>query len=293
MIKSMTGFGRGQTAFKGGRVRVELKSINHRYFELSCRLPNSIAPLESKIKDFLHKRIKRGRVSLNLALEDSRGSTAAVTVNEELALKYKRLIGRLAKKMKTAPQISLKDIITLPEVIYYEPAEKEYSTIWPHVERALSIGLDKLVASRAKEGRFLAADLRKRIDEMSVLAAKIKTRVPSVIKYHRQQLKKRIEQISEGKARLNKERLELEVTLFAKSSDITEEITRISAHLKAFKDALKTTKEAGRKLDFTAQELFRETNTIGSKAQDVKITGWVIAAKEEIEKIREQVQNVE
>jgi len=293
MIKSMTGFGRGQAAFKDGRIKAELKSINHRYFELSARLPNNIAFLENKMKDFLRKRIKRGRVNLSLALEDSRGSAAAVTINEELALKYKRLIGRLAKKMRTAPAISLKEIISLPEVICYEPADKEYSAMWPHIERALSTALDKLIASRSKEGAALAADLKKRIDAIGALAGKIKTRVPAVIKYHRQQLKKRIEHISEGRVRLNKDRLETEVALFAKSSDITEELTRIQAHVKAFKDALKAGREAGRRLDFTAQELFRETNTIGSKAQDSKVTGWVIDAKEQIEKIREQVQNVE
>jgi len=293
MIGSMTGFGKGQHLHQGRRITIELKSLNQRYFELSCRLPNSLNFMESKIKDCIHKKVKRGRVMLNLSLEGFEDKAKRLQLDENLAKKYQKLLSGLAKKLRLKKDISLKQITSLPDVIIYEPKPKDHAKLWPYIQKALDKALQQLVSSRQREGKFLRRDLEKRAGAIAGFITKIKARLPLSIQHHRSQLKKRIYEISKGEAVLQKERLEIEVAMFVRGTDISEEITRVGAHLNSFKEMLSVGREVGRKLDFTAQELFREVNTIGAKAQDAKIGRWIVEIKEEIEKIREQAQNIE
>jgi len=289
----MTGFGRGKCKFQNCQIAAEIKTLNQRYFEFSCRLPSNLSFLESRIKEYIHKKIRRGRVSINLILGGLEDKAKGLRLDEGLARRYHRLLLKLARELNLKKEISLTQIMSFPDVVIYEPQAKDYSKMWLCIKKAIDISLRRVIESRQREGQFLCKDLVKRIGAIKELVERIDKRTPLVLRHHHNRLKRKIDEISKGRVRLQKDRLELEIALFARNCDISEEVIRIKAHLGAFKKALLSKNESGRRLDFIAQELFREANTIGSKAQDGNISRWMVEIKEEIEKIREQVQNIE
>lgn len=292
MIRSMTGFGKGEGRLKNGRVIAELKTVNHKFYELSSRLPVSIMFLEDKIRAHINAKIKRGRVNLNLVVEDGRDLDRSIRVNKSLAKRYYEVLSGLKKELGVRSEVSMDQLASMPDVITYTSADIDTERVWPRIKAALDEALAKLIRSREAEGAELSRDLSSRIEAIEGLIKDIRKQAPEVTARYKNDLQKKIESLASG-ARLDKGRLETEVAIFAKNCDIAEEITRILAHVKSFKALLASEKEAGRQLDFIAQELFREANTIGSKAQDAGISRNVIRAKEQIEKIREQAQNVE
>lgn len=292
MIRSMTGFGKAKHKYPGGSIIIELKSVNHRFYELSSRMPSTILFLEDKIRSHINTKIKRGKVNLSLTMEGNHILEKHLSVNNALAKKYFIALTQLKKTLGITSGVSLDHLISMPEVVTCSSSAANVEKIWPHIKTALDKALVYLVKARELEGSALCKDLHKRVRLIDEIAGEIKQRAPTVVKAYKENLSAKISQISPS-VKLDDGRLEQEITMFAKNCDITEEITRLKAHVEGFQGALAGGKEVGRQLDFIAQELFREINTTGSKAQDITISRLVIKAKEEIEKVREQVQNVE
>ncbi len=293
MLRSMTGFGRGETAAKNGKIQVEIRTVNHRFFEVSSRLPENFQIFEDKLRAEVAKKVKRGKINLSAVYDNPRNSGPKLIINKDLAHKYKKLLLDLKHSLKSKDEINFSQIISFPGVISVEEQSKEESKLWPHIKSALDKALSCLVKMREEEGKRLVADILKRKALISRSLAVIEHRSKLTVREYRGHLLKKIKELSSGKITLDKGRIELEVALFAKNSDITEEVTRIKSHLKGLVEALYQQDEVGRKLDFIAQELHREINTVGQKTNDYKIAQLAIAVKGEIEKIREQIQNIE
>lgn len=292
MIKSMTGFGKGEVKFQGGVIIVEIKTVNHKFFDASLKLPETIAPFEDRIKDVLQKKIARGKVNVNIIYDNSGTKEEVITINRRLAKNYyKGLIG-LKKHLGLKDALGIKDMVLLPGVINYEATQKNFSVLWPKIQKALLKAIGALVTDRAKEGKALHRDFCNRVDHIGKMLEEIRSRAHLNIKEYKERFAERVKDLTNGHE-IDKGRLEMEVAIFAKNSDISEEITRLANHLANFKRTIATSGEAGKKIDFIAQELHREINTIGSKASDFKISKNVIEIKSEIEKIREQAKNIE
>jgi len=292
MIKSMTGFGMSQSKFKGGSVIVEIRTVNHKFFDASLKLPETIAPFEDRIKEMLQKKIQRGKINVNIIYDNAGSRAEVITINKKLAKSYYSGLMNLKKHLGLKDTLGMKDMVGLPGVINYEVTQGGLVTLWPKIEKALSSALERLLADREKEGRATHRDLRRRIDNAAKMLAEIKSRSHLNIKEYRERFADRVKDLTSGR-QIDKGRLEMEVAIFAKNSDISEEIARLKNHLANFKRTIALNGEAGKKIDFIAQELHREINTIGSKASDFKISKNVIEIKSEIEKIREQAKNIE
>jgi len=288
----MTGFGRGQSKTKFGKFVVELKSVNHRYFDMTTRAPNHLQTLEPRIKDEVRKKVRRGKVSLYLSHERPEEIYERLTIDKKVASAYYRLLLKLKKDLKLGDEIRLDQIVSFPDVITYEKKEEVVDKLWLPVKRALEKAVDSLVAMREAEGKKLSADMAKRVKIIWGMLDRIKRRSRTAVEKYKHRLASRVKELASG-LEMGKARLATEVAIFAEKSDITEEVTRIASHLDAFGATLSGNEEIGRTLDFTLQELFREVNTISAKAGDYEISQAVIAIKGELEKIREQVQNIE
>jgi len=292
MIKSMTGFGRGSSAGKYGTIIVEIRALNHRFFEPLLHLPNSFSLFEEKIKEQLQKKIKRGRINLVLTYERKK-SEDAVSVDKVLVKKYGKIIFELKRELGLKGEVEIGELLSaFPSIITHQEAEIDIEKLWPAVKEALTCALDAVIKMRRVEGRSLYDDLIKRANAILANVSKIRERLPAVVTEHKRKLYRRVRELKPLPG-FNEGRLEEEVAIFAKNCDVTEEIIRLAAHLNNFKKALDRRGEVGKELDFIAQELYREINTIGSKASDFRISRWAIKIKSEIEKIREQVQNIE
>lgn len=292
MIKSMTGFGKGQTLSSRERITVEIRSLNHKYFDLVSRLPNNLSTFDDKIRDCVKKRIRRGRVNLFLTREGKEKEKSQFLVDMDLARKYHRELLKLKRNLRLKDDLGITQILSLPEVISYEQKKENVSQLWPYIKRALQRALYKLGRMREAEGRRLLRDLLMRTKSIRYYLGNIETQLPRVIEGYRKNLFQKVKALS-GLKKPNQDRIAEEVALFVRNSDVSEELTRIKSHLKAFTTALRNQGEAGKELDFIAQELFREANTIGAKSGSFRISRWVIKIKSQIEKIREQLQNVE
>jgi uncharacterized protein (TIGR00255 family) len=292
MIKSMTGFGKGQTLSPRERITVEIRSLNHKYFDLVSRLPNNLSTFDDKVRDCVKKRIRRGRVNLSLTREGKEKEKSQFLVDMNLARKYHRELLKLKRNLRLKDDLGITQILSLPEVISYEQKKENVSQLWPYIKRALQRALYKLGRMREAEGRRLLRDLLRRTKSIRYYLGNIETQLPKVIEGYRKNLFQKVKALS-GLKKPNQDRIAEEVALFVRNSDVSEELTRIKSHLKAFATALRNQREAGKELDFIAQELFREANTIGAKSGSFRISRWVIKIKSQIEKIREQLQNVE
>jgi len=292
MIKSMTGFGRWKAGFKGGAITIEIKTVNHKFFEMTAKLPNHISTFEEKIKEILQKRIKRGKVNLILSYDGAIDKHERVSFNEPLARNYYNALMKLKKKLGVTGEMVVDDLILLPGVLNYEVREESLIKLWPRIKDALDKALGRLVYERMKEGAALHRDLAKRARRIKKMLAAIAKRADLNIGEYKKRFDQRVKELSGGQE-LDTGRLEMEAAIFAKNCDVSEEITRLASHLANFGKTISGDGEAGKKLDFIAQELHREINTIGAKASDFKISKNVIEIKSEIEKIREQVKNIE
>jgi len=292
MAISMTGFGRGEAKGKWGTIVVEARSLNHRYLEVSSRLPSPLVSLEERIREHVSKKVKRGRITLSVSLDRDGELGGLVRVDEKRAKHYYETLLSLKKELGMEGGIGIEEILSLPDVVKVETTPSELEEIWSQMREALEKATGQLIEMRETEGRALTSDLLRRVALIEKELAKIVKRGPSVLKQYRSRLLERVKELS-GAEKVDRDRLEQEVVFFAENSDITEEVTRMKSHLEAFGKALSAKEEVGRKLDFIAQELQREANTIGQKSRDFEISQSVIQMKGEIERAREQVQNVE
>jgi len=292
MIRSMTGFGNGKIKTKYGALTVDIKTVNHKFLEITCKLPNSISLFEDKVKGVLQKDLKRGKAYLNLTYDGVTPHSESLYLDLGLARNYYNKLKELKRVLHIEGEIALNDIVTYPGVMNHRVSEKNISKLWPSVQKAVNMASLRLIKDREREGADLARDIQKRLVKMKKNLAKVKSKAHSNLKNYKKKLEQRIREIS-GIQPMNNDRLEMEVALFAKNSDITEELTRLSSHVTNVEAILVKGGEAGKKIDFVAQEMHREANTIGSKSSDYSISRAVIEVKSEIEKIREQIKNIE
>jgi uncharacterized protein (TIGR00255 family) len=293
-MKSMTGYGRGGCAQDGFKITVELSAVNRRQSEISLNLPRELELLEAPIRDAINAKIARGRVMARVSVHAGAGKVSArMHINLPLARAYAAELNRLARQLKLAGEVTLDQLIRAPGVLQTDEELVEAETIWPIVEKALKAALAALVKMREREGAHLAQDLAARIALMRKAVGKIQKQAPLTAENYRQQLIERIRSAGLESLAPDDERLVKEIVLFADRSDISEELTRLQSHFQQFEDCQKSKEPVGRTLDFLAQEMNREVNTIGSKANDAVISREVVTLKAELEKFREQAQNVE
>lgn len=294
MIKSMTGFGRAEYTDGKRNITVEIKSVNHRYSDISVKMPRRYSFAEDRVKAVVKSRLKRGKVDVSIMVENITENDINIKLNEPIARQYFDNLKTLQDNFDLSGEITLRLLATMPDVMKAIPdvddEEEIAKAILVPVEEA-AVNLEKM---RAVEGEKLAEDLLGRGETIKEILDKIAERAPGVVVDYTAKLKERITELLAGNATLPEERILTEAAIFADKCAIDEEITRLNSHLIQLKKIVDSPNDAeGKKLDFLVQEMNREANTIGSKANDITITNYMLEIKSEIEKIREQVQNVE
>lgn len=291
MLYSMTGYGCGTAEIAGGRVTAELRSLNHRYGEVVIRLPRGLSPLEDRVRALVKSCVQRGRVEVFLNL-DLTTSDRCVRVDRPLVLAYYQALKELQELLKLPDPPGLAELLAVPALVSVSEQELDLEGVWPGVESAMGQALGVLCAMRRQEGAVLGAELARRFDAIQRLAQEAAGLSATVVEHYRQKLQQRLEAWLGGLT-LDEQRLAMEVALLAERSSIDEELTRIGSHLDQCRMALESADPVGRRLEFLTQELHREVNTIASKSTDVTLSRLVVELKSEVEKVREQVQNVQ
>jgi uncharacterized protein (TIGR00255 family) len=293
-MKSMTGYGRGECSQNGFKITVELSSVNRKQTEISVAMPREMEMLEAQIRDLINQFISRGRLTVRVSLHAGASKLSArMHLNVALAKAYARELTRLSRQLKLPGPVTLDQLARAPGVFQTDEQIVEEADFWPAVQKALRVALRVLVKMREREGTHLAQDLAKRISLMRKAANTVQKQAPRVAQRYREQLLERIKETGLPAPGPEDDRLLKEVVYFADRSDISEELTRLQSHFQQFDDCVKSREPVGRTLDFLAQEMNREINTIGSKANDSLISREVVTLKAELEKFREQAQNVE
>lgn len=291
-IRSMTGYGRGECVTPAGTVTAEIRSVNHRYAELSVRLPRPLLPFEQEIRRTVTDRLRRGKIDLSVGLEGGSLEGGRPTVDLALAKGYHDALRSLGQALGIPEPVTLDLIARQKDVITLTAASPDAEPLMQGVRQAISTALDAIDRMRAVEGEALVADIISRLDRLESLRGSVAARAPLVPREAMERMRERIARLLEG-VDLDPQRLAQEIALFADRCDVTEELTRFASHLSQFRESLASPEPVGRRLDFLVQELNREINTIGSKANDREITACVVEMKGELEKIREQLQNIE
>ena len=294
MIKSMTGFGKAAEDSPYGRIIIEIKTLNHKSLSINCTPFDGFFLLEEKLKNILQEKLFRGKVFVKISIENSSESKILqkIGINEAVAKEYLKKIKKTKKELGLPGEIEIKEIIALPGVIEYG-SDKKAEKLWPYIKKAADKALTKLIEFRKNEGRRLEKDFKERLKMMQKAIKEIKKYEKQSVADYRKKLSKTIDELI-GKGEVDKSRVEQEVAIFAKNCDITEEVVRLEHHCQSYKSTIEKAKtDVGKKLDFIAQEMHRETNTIGAKASDFRISKAVIDIKSEIEKTREQLKNIE
>jgi len=290
----MTGYGRGECAQDGFKVTVELSSVNRKQAEVSVTLPRELDMLEAQIRDAINRHVARGRVNARISLHATEGKISVRKhINAALAKDYAAEFVRLARALKISGEVTLDQVLRAPGVFQTDEQLAESEDLWPAVAKALTHALAALVKMREREGAHLAKDLASRIGVMHAAVTKVQKQAPVTAENYRRNLLERVKSAGIENIAPDDERLLKEIILFADRSDITEELTRLQSHFQQFEDCRKATEPVGRTLDFLAQEMNREINTIGSKANDAVISREVVTLKTELERFREQAMNVE
>jgi uncharacterized protein (TIGR00255 family) len=291
-MRSMTGYGRGQSSQNGTKFSVELNSVNRKQSDVVVTLPRELAELEPRVRDAINAEVARGRLTVVIALHYSQTSAQRLALDTQLARTYHTAMLDLQRELNAPGEISIETVLRAPGVLRIVDEQVPIDDLWPHVEIALREALRDLVAMREREGKHLAKDLIKRLKMVREAVRAIRDLHPVVMTKYRQALHDRIQRAGVELA-LDDERLIKEVIFFAEKSDITEELTRLESHFAEFAHHLRRQEPVGRTLEFICQEISRELNTVGSKANDVGISQHVVTCKSEMEKIREQIQNIE
>lgn len=292
MLKSMTGFGSGQATRAREGLSVELKSVNHKFCEVKVRLPRELATLDAAIQKTVKERLARGAVEVTVRRASSTGSGLLPQADVGLAREYRRAFSEVAAALGLPDEVSLRDMAMLPNVVRVEEPQVVMDDAQAALEEALGQALDGIEAMRRQEGRALEADLSTRLALVATLVRELEALAPRAVAEYQSRLAEKIAELTRG-ATVDPQRLAQEVAFFAERTDVAEELTRLGSHLAQFAALLEAAEPTGRKMDFLAQEMHREVNTTGSKSQNPEISQRVVALKAELERIREQVQNVE
>lgn len=292
MIKSMTGYGKSEQTIDSLNVTVEIKSVNHRYFEFSARVPREYGFLEEKLKKYCNSLITRGKVECYVSVEDLEEREMEVNVNETLAAGYVKALKELSERFGLKDDISAVTLSRYPDVITLHKASEDEERIWNAVKTVAETAVSKFIEMRETEGGKLRGDILSRADYIIECVEFIEGRSPETVREYNEKLKQRMKELL-GDASVDEQRLLNEAAIYADKIAVDEETVRLRSHISQLREFMNSNEAIGRKLDFLVQEINREANTIGSKAQDVDIAKKVIAIKAEVEKIREQVQNIE
>ena len=293
MAVSMTGFGRGEYKDDNYYFLVELKTINHKYADINIRLPRKISFLEDKARNLIKDHIKRGRVDLYIKLDLLGSEDVNLKFDETLASQYVNILTQIKDKFDVIDDISVMNIAKFADVIKSEEKEEDEELLWSMFKKALEEALEKLKEMRDEEGKKLAEDVIMRCNLLKNYIDEIEKYSYNVVIDYKEKLNNRISEILENPSLIDENRLAQEVAIYADKSSITEEIVRFNSHIEQLKNTVIKNESIGRKIDFLIQEMNRETNTIGSKSSDLTITNLVVEIKSELEKIREQIQNIE
>lgn len=292
MIKSMTGFGRAEASGSDRKITIEMKSVNHRYFEPAMKMPKKLNIYEAGIRTILKKYINRGKVDIFVTYEDYSESKFCLKYNEELANEYMSIFNYMAEQFDIPNDITVSSLSHYPEVITMEEQSGDDDAVWHLLEKAVENACVQFVESRITEGEKLKADLLEKLDYMTGLVDEIENRSPGIIEEYRQRLEDKVAELL-CDTPVDENRIATEVTIYADKICVDEETVRLRSHIESTKDELIEGGSVGRKLDFIAQEMNREANTILSKANDLETSNCAISLKTEIEKVREQIQNIE
>ncbi|NLL82234.1 MAG: YicC family protein [Tissierellia bacterium] len=293
MIKSMTGYGKGEAANDSYKFKVEIKAVNHRYSDISIKIPRQISYLEERIRKVIKNEIHRGKVDVYINLEYINESDVEVKVDIPLAKAYKTSLEKLKMELNLSDEIRLNNVLAMPEIVRTDKKDLDEDFIWNILKDALNTALENIISMRTAEGMELKKDIIIKLHNIEEAVQAIEERSPIVVLEYKEKLKERINSILDDNILLDDDKLCNEIAFFADKSSIDEELVRLDSHIKQFKNILDENEPIGRKLDFLIQELNREINTIGSKANDIVIPKYVVNIKSEIEKIREQIQNIE
>ena len=292
MVLSMTGYGRAGALLHGRDIKVELRSVNARFFEYSSRLPRSCAFLEDKLKKLVASKVSRGKVELNLSIQTVTAADTVVTVNWQLAQGYRAALNAMSERMDLKNDVTAGMLARFPDVLTQTAAPKDEEELWQDVQSVAEQAIEAFVAMRATEGEKLKEDVASRLNTVESLVAQIEQNSAGRVQAYSDKLYARLQELL-GDRNIDEARLVTEAAIFADKTAIDEETVRLHSHVAQYREILELNEPIGRKLDFLTQELNRESNTIGSKCQDVAITRLVVELKSEIEKIREQIQNIE
>ena len=291
MISSMTGFGRAKVENDAFQITVEMKSVNHRFLEMNIRLPKQMMVFEDKIRKLIAEQVGRGRIEVSIIVEGEGLVERKLRVDWSLLEQYKLIMEEAKDKFQLQDSITLQQLIAMPEVTAIEEVENVNETFEHSLYEAVRRAASMLKTMRDGEGERLHKDLEHRLQEIHTCVHAIVPYAPSVIQKYRERLENRLKELHNQE--LEEQRLLTEIAVFADRCDIHEELVRLQSHLEQFQEALESTEPVGRKMDFIVQEMHREINTIGSKANDLTISKYVVEMKNNLEKIREQVQNIE
>lgn len=292
MIRSMTGYGRGSSDSNGRSFNVEIKSVNNRYLDIYIRLPRGINALEDRVRKYVASKVYRGKIDVYINQERFGEDDVAVNVDENVAAAYYNALNTLKKRFGLTEDITLSQLANYPDVISMEKKEEDIEVIWDILVKALDQAIELFVEMRSSEGTKLGKDIKERCQLIKIKVEEIENRSSGVVDEFREKIKVRITEYLK-EIEIDEARLLNEVAFFADKSSITEEIVRLKSHISQLENTLGDKDTIGRKLDFLIQEMNREINTIGSKANDLYITNIVVDVKSELEKIREQIQNIE
>ena len=292
MVLSMTGYGRAGALLHGRDIKVELRSVNARFFEYSSRLPRSCAFLEDKLKKLVASKVSRGKVELNLSIQTVTAADTVVTVNWQLAQGYRAALNAMSERMDLKNDVTAGMLARFPDVLTQTAAPTDEEELWQDVQSVAEQAIEAFVTMRATEGEKLKEDVASRLNTVESLVAQIEQNSAGRVQAYSDKLYARLQELL-GDRNIDEARLVTEAAIFADKTAIDEETVRLHSHVAQYREILELNEPIGRKLDFLTQELNRESNTIGSKCQDVAITRLVVELKSEIEKIREQIQNIE
>lgn len=292
MLKSMTGFGRAQKEIDGYLISVEIKSVNHRYFEFSSRVPRQYGFLDEKLKSFINSRVSRGKIECYVSIEALNTDTANVVVNHTLADAYVNALKEIAVTYNLKDDYGTSTISRFPEVLVVRKSDEDEEKLWEYVKEVCSDAIDKFVAMRTVEGSKMKDDIYSRGQYILDCVSYIEERSPQTVKEYNDKLVERVHELL-GDVSLDESRILQEVAIYADKVAVAEETVRLRSHIEQLNTFISSDEPVGRKMDFLVQEINRETNTIGSKANNVDIARKVVDIKAEVEKIREQIQNIE
>lgn len=292
MIKSMTGFGRGHNVLNGRDITVEIRAVNHRYYEFSCRIPRSMGFAEEKLKSLLQGKISRGKAEVSVLVSNTSISDEKITLNTEVIRSYIEAMHEAGGQFGLENDISESDILRIPDAFTVVKTDVDEEQLWEDVRVTAEQALERFISMRETEGERMKADILSRLDRIEKWVGFVEERSPLVVEDYRKRLYDRMCEVLKGKD-IDENRILLEAGIFSEKTAVDEETVRLRSHINQFRTMLESAEPIGRKLDFLVQEMNRETNTIGSKVQDIEVTRVVVDQKSEIEKIREQIQNIE